>query len=86
VYQTAFTNVARRSGYLIEAMTAGIVATFRERAQQEGDGLLEIILKDVTTGPVEIQDSRAQGSRLRRGQSKRGKTIDASDSSELPRS
>lgn len=70
VYQTAFTNVARRSGYLLETMSAGIVATFRERAEREGDGFLEVILRDVTSGPKEEQDNRLQGPRQRRSSTK----------------
>ncbi len=55
VYQTAFTIVSRRSGYLLDTMAAGIVSTFRERAFDSGDGFLEVILKGVTSGPKEDQ-------------------------------
>jgi hypothetical protein len=66
VYQTAFTNTARRSGYLLETMTAGIVSTFQEHAERIGDGFLETILRDVTEGPPENQDNRLYVSRRRR--------------------
>ena len=62
VYQTAFTTVANKRRYLLENMASGIVATFTERATQMGDGFLESILKDVTSGPDVQQDSRLQRS------------------------
>lgn len=58
VYQTSFTNVAINTGYVLETLSAGIVATFKERAEKEGDGFLEVVLKGVTEGPPEDQDSR----------------------------
>ena len=66
VYQTAFTIASRRSGYLLDTMAAGIVGTFRERAEEEGDGFLEVILKGVTSGPKEDQDNRLYKPRRRR--------------------
>ena len=60
VYQTAFTTVANKRRYLLGTMVSGIVATFTERATQMGDGFLESILKDVTSGPDIQQDSRLQ--------------------------
>lgn len=62
VYQTAFTTVANKRHYLLDSMVSGIVATFTERATQMGDGFLESILKDVTSGPDIQQDSRLQRS------------------------
>jgi hypothetical protein len=58
LYQTAFTEAAIRSGYAIDAMTVGIVETFRARAAECGDGLLESILADSTSGQEDDQDSR----------------------------
>ena len=60
VYQTSFTTVANKRGYLLETMANGIAATFMERASQVGDGFLETILLDVTSGPDLQQDSRLQ--------------------------
>jgi hypothetical protein len=58
VYQTAFLEVSKESGYNVESMAAGIVAAFRQRVEEQGEGYLELILKDVTGGPVDEQDSR----------------------------
>lgn len=66
VYQTAFTNIARKSGYHLETLAADIVSTFRERAAQEGDGFLEVILKTVTEGTATYQDSRLFNAQRRR--------------------
>ncbi|MCI0486517.1 MAG: hypothetical protein L0229_07940 [Blastocatellia bacterium] len=66
VYQSAFTNVSRRSGYFLDVMAAGIAATFMEQAEKESDGFLEVILKDVTSGPAENQDSRLYNQQKRR--------------------
>ena len=66
VYQTAFRSVAGTSGYRLSEMVNGIVATFQQRAAQLGEGYLETILRDVTTGPIENQDSRLYKSRSTR--------------------
>jgi hypothetical protein len=58
IYQAAFTSVAQNSGYNVETMGAAIVAAFRERADRIGEGFLEVILKDSTSGASEQQDSR----------------------------
>jgi hypothetical protein len=60
VYQSAFLEASQKAGYRIEEMTAAIVATFQERAQDRKDGFLESILRDVTEGPPEQQDSRCR--------------------------
>ena len=65
VYQTAFTNVARRTGYSLEMLAGNIVSTFQERSLREGDGFLEVILKTVTEGVPENQDSRLFNQRIR---------------------
>lgn len=66
VYQSAFTSVARKFGYVLETLAATIVATFQERATAEGHGFLEVILKGVTDGPEQDQDSRLYNRRRRR--------------------
>jgi hypothetical protein len=43
-------------------MAAGIVATFKERAERDGEGFLEVILQDATAGPKEQQDNRVYAS------------------------
>lgn len=58
LYQSAFATVAHRTGYRVDTMAATIVAHFLERAQQEGEGFLEIILEEATDGPLEQQDNR----------------------------
>ncbi len=58
VYQTAFLEVSKESGYNVESMAAGIVAAFRQRVEEQGEGYLELILKDVTGGAMDEQDSR----------------------------
>jgi hypothetical protein len=58
LYQSAFTTVSNRTGYRVDAMSALIVAHFLERAQQQGESFLEIVLEEATNGPVEQQDNR----------------------------
>lgn len=67
LYQSAFTEVAVRTGYRVDTMAAGILATFKERAEREGEGFLEVILDDATAGTREQQDNRLYG---RTGQGK----------------
>lgn len=68
VYQNAFTEVAKETGYHIQEMATGIVATFRERADAAGEGFLDVILEDVIGGDASQQDSREYvgGRRARR--------------------
>jgi len=75
VYQTAFLEVSKESGYNVETMAAGIISAFRQRVEEQGEGYLEVIVKEVTGGSAEEQDSRIynQRERGRRGQSKRQK-------------
>lgn len=74
VYQTAFTDIARKAGYSLETLATGIVSTFKERAAAAGDGFLEVILKTATKGAPEQQDSRL----FNMLQGRRGKrTVDA---------
>jgi len=58
VYQNAFSEAARLSGYQIEFMASGIVTTFKGRADEAGEGYLELLLKDSTGGLAAAQDSR----------------------------
>ena len=58
VYQNAFAEAARTTGYFIDEMATGIVATFRIRSEQAGEGFLELLLRDATGGEQEEQDSR----------------------------
>jgi len=58
VYQATFITVASNAGYRLDEMASSISSAFRERADQEGDGFLESILKSVTTSSPEAQDSR----------------------------
>jgi hypothetical protein len=58
VYQSAFLEASRKAGYRVEELTAAIVTTFKERATAQGEGFLESILKDVTQGTPDQQDSR----------------------------
>jgi hypothetical protein len=62
LYQSAFTEVAEQTGYRVDTMAAGIVATFKERAERDGEGFLEVILQDATAGPKEQQDNRVYAS------------------------
>ncbi|MBC3795024.1 hypothetical protein [Spirosoma utsteinense] len=58
VYQSAFRAVAIKSGYSLDAMTENIVASFSKRPDVQADGFLEALLKDVTQGDPNDQDSR----------------------------
>ena len=58
VYQSAFQEVARKSGYSVELISATILEAFRARADQLGEGFLESVLRVATAGPKSVQDSR----------------------------
>ncbi len=58
VYQNAFSEAARSTGYFIDDMATGIVDTFRARSEQAGEGYLELLLRDATGGEPSEQDSR----------------------------
>ena len=58
VYQAAFEKAAEITGYRLRGITSDIVADFRGRAEDVGDGFLQVILHDVTHGPEKQQDSR----------------------------
>lgn len=58
VYQNAFRLSARRTGYSIESMSSTITEEFRAKSEAKGEGFLEVLLRDVTGGPKEFQNSR----------------------------
>jgi len=58
LYQNAFRRAATETGYAIEAMAANIADSFQAKAEQAGEGFLELMLHDVTRGAIERQDSR----------------------------
>lgn len=58
VYQAAFQEVARKSGYSVEQISATILEAFRSRADELGEGFLESVLRVATSGPKSEQDSR----------------------------
>lgn len=63
VYQAAFQEVARKSGYNLEEIATAILETFRIRAAELGEGFLESVLRVATAGPKGEQDSRHSGRR-----------------------
>lgn len=67
VYQAAFELAAEETGYSVENMTNTIVQTFKERADAEGEGYLELIVHQSTQGEANDMDSRSYvGRRPRR--------------------
>ena len=58
VYQSAFADAMRQTGYRIESMAASIVSTFHERAKAAGEGFLELLLVDSIGSNRDQQDSR----------------------------
>jgi hypothetical protein len=68
VYQTAFKDVARSTGYNIQEIAAAISAEFRSRATSKVEDFLHIILNDVISGDIRDQDSRTYIQRSRRNQ------------------
>ena len=66
VYQSCFSDAARQTGYRIDAMVAGIVATFQERSAAAGEGFLESLLSNSIRSNPEQQDSRTYSPPTRR--------------------
>jgi hypothetical protein len=60
VYQAAFQEVARKSGYSVEQISVTILEAFRSRAEELGEGFLESVLRVATAGPKSAQDSRRE--------------------------
>lgn len=66
LYQSAFDLAASQTGYSVETMTNAIFETFKERAEEAGEGWLESVLHQSTRGAAENMDSRTyQGGRRR---------------------
>ena len=61
VYQAAFQEVARKSGYSVEQISATILEAFHSRAEELGEGFLESVLRVATSGPKSEQDTRQSG-------------------------
>ncbi len=58
VYQNAFTEAAQQTGYRIDDMASGIVATFQERAEAAGESFFEVLLANSIRSNLDQQDSR----------------------------
>ena len=73
VYQNAFGEAARATGYRIDNMAARIVSAFRERAEEAGENYLDSLLARSIGLTPEEQDSRSYKapSRARRSASGR---------------
>jgi len=66
LYQAAFELAAAQTGYSVETMTSTIFETFKERAEEAGEGWLESVLHQSTRGDAHNLDSRTyQGGRRR---------------------
>ena len=66
LYQSAFDLAAAQTGYSVETMTNAIFETFKERAEEAGEGWLESVLHQSTRGAAENMDSRTyRGGRTR---------------------
>ncbi|HEY0270242.1 MAG TPA: hypothetical protein VGC10_04550 [Sphingomonas sp.] len=66
LYQAAFELAAAQTGYSVESMTSTIFETFKERAEEAGEGWLESVLHQSTRGDAHNLDSRTyQGGRRR---------------------
>jgi hypothetical protein len=58
VYQAAFRDVARAKAYTVREVATAIAAEFRQKFNASDDELMDGILRDVTRGGLERQDSR----------------------------
>ena len=58
VYQNAFSEAAKSTGYNIEVMASAIFLTFKQRTEAAGEGFLEVVLNDAIGGDPSQQDSR----------------------------
>lgn len=76
LYNSAFATIAARSGYRVDVMAAAIVAHFVERAQDEGEGFLDVVLEEATEGPAEEQDSRLFNVRVKASRKRGALTTD----------
>lgn len=66
LYQAAFELAAAETGYSVETMTNAIFESFRERAEEAGEGWLESVLHQSTRGAPEGMDSRTYRGRAPR--------------------
>jgi len=74
VYQSAFRDVARASGYTVREIATAIALEFRHKLRLGDDELLDGILQDVTRGGLVSQDSRYYRA-LPRGGAKNGRAV-----------
>ena len=58
LYQSSFEVASRQTGYSFAEVVSVIFTTFRERADELGEGFLEAILHDAISGDSSQQDSR----------------------------
>ncbi len=58
VYQNAFAEAARSTGYSVQKMSRRIIAAFKERAESGNEDYLDTLIHSSIEGPVEDQDSR----------------------------
>jgi hypothetical protein len=70
VYQSAFRDVARATGYNVQTIAAAITTEFRTRSAGAGDDFLQVLTTGVTYGDPKHQDSRTYPLRSRRGRYK----------------
>ena len=63
LYQSSFEVASRQTGYVFSEVVSAVFTTFRKRADELGEGFLEAILHDATSGKVAEQDSRKFGKR-----------------------
>ena len=68
VYQYAFSEAAEQTGYKIDDMASGIVATFHERAEAAGEDFFEALISNSIRSNVDQQDSRTYQPPTRRSQ------------------
>ncbi|SRR6056297_38533 len=66
LYQSSFAQASEETGYNIEEITKVITRTFLQKAEEKGEGFLESILKDVTSGSIAEQDNRFFNKRKKR--------------------
>ena len=66
VYQSAFSEAVKKTGYHIDTMAAGIVLSFRERAETADGGFLDSLLANSIGANRDQQDSRTYQSPTRR--------------------
>ena len=58
VYQSAFSEAVRVTGYRIDVMASAIVSTFQQRAASAGESYLEMLLSESISSNAAEQDSR----------------------------